>query len=59
MKRYLATTPFSVSEKVLITTDTIIYAEPVLLMTHIYSSTTKKYIGKISTERFNTLVQEV
>lgn len=59
MKRYLATAPFSLSEKVLITSDTIIYAEPVLQMMHVYSSTTKKYIGKIGTSKFETLAKEV
>lgn len=59
MKRYLAETPFSLSEKVLVTTDTIIYAEQNLQMAHIYSSSTKKYIGKIAWSKFEALVKEV
>jgi hypothetical protein len=59
MKKYLVLLPFSLSEKYLIMIDDIIFAESVRQMTHIYSSKTKRYVGKVSTKIFVDLVMEI
>ena len=59
MKKYLVILPFSLLDKTLLMKDDFIYAEEVRQMTHIYSPKTKKYIGKVSTEKFKTLVMEI
>jgi hypothetical protein len=58
MKKYIVTNAFSLLDKVLVLPFDEIYAEPVRKMMHIYSPKTRKYIGQVSAEKFETLVKQ-
>jgi len=58
MKKYKVTTPFSLLEKVLLVENDEIYAEKVRQMYHIYSPKTRKRIGTLSEQLFNSFVKE-
>ena len=59
MEKYLVLHPFSLLDKSLLLPDDIIYAEEVRSMTHVFSPKSKKFVGKISTEKFKELVMKI
>ena len=59
MKKFLVTSPFSLLDKVLLMRDDFIYGEQVRQMVHIYQPKTRKYIGKVSVEKFKDLVMKI
>lgn len=56
MKKYEIKKAFSVLEKVLLIPGDEVYAEQKLMMMNIYSSKTRKLVGKVSIELFNNSV---
>ena len=58
MKRYKVTAAFSLLEKVLMIEDDVVYAEVTLQMMSCYSPKTRKFLGKVSIEKFNKHTKE-
>lgn len=56
MNEYIVLQPFSLAEKVVVVRGDLIYGELVRKMYHVYSSKTKRYLGKVSEQLFTNSV---
>jgi len=58
MKEYIVIKAFSILDKVLILPEDKIYAEQNISQYRIFNAKTRKFIGAVSAEKFETLVKE-